>query len=212
MKKLWKSYAVFSSWIYRLMTLLVIPVIFIIGEFELFTLLNANTTMIGFKLFMGLILTYEVINDYWLFGGICSLGGCNVESLKLAKTGKNVFRNALVMDLARRFVYLLGAGVIACVKTGMSSVILTAGAGYIALIIVLNVSRYMSTFLLQISMSQVAVLLYNLIMMLSSDFEMMDSMGLMGAMMVLLLVASAALGGGTVVHVQGRWKESYYEK
>ena len=112
MKKIWKSYAVFSSWIYRLMTLLVIPVVFIIGEFELFTLVNANTSMIGFKLFIGLILTYEVINDYWLFGGICSLEGCNVESLKLAKVGKNVFRNALVMDLIRRFVYLLGVGVI----------------------------------------------------------------------------------------------------
>ena len=42
MKKIWKSYAVFSSWIYRLMTFLVIPVVFIIGEFELFMLVNAE--------------------------------------------------------------------------------------------------------------------------------------------------------------------------
>ena len=212
MIKIWKSYAVFSSWIYRLMTLLVIPVVLVIGEFELFTLVNENTSMVGFKVFVGLILTYEVINDYWLFGGICSLEGCNVESLKLTKAGKNVFRNALVMDLARRFVYLLGVGVIAYVKTGIFSMLLTAMAGYIALIIVLNVSRYMSTLLLQISMSQVAVVLYNLIMLLGSDFETIDSAGLRGAIMMLLLVVSAALGVVTVVHVQGRWKESYYEK
>ena len=204
MKKIWKSYAVFSSWIYRLMTLLVIPVVFM--------LVNANTSMIGFKLFIGLILTYEVINDYWLFGGICSLEGCNVESLKLAKAGKNVFRDALVMDLIRRFVYLLGAGVIAYVKLRMFSLLLTAMAGYIALIIVLNVTRYMSTFLLQISMSQMAVALYHLIMLLGSDFDTIDSAGLRGTIMMLLLVVSAALGVATVVHVQGRWKESYYEK
>lgn len=29
---------------------------------------------------------------------------------------------------------------------------------------------------------------------------------------MLLLVVSAALGVATVIHVQGRWKESYYEK
>ena len=124
------------------MTLLVIPVVFIIGEFELFTLVNANTSMIGFKLFIGLILTYEVINDYWLFGGICSLEGCNVESLKLAKAGKNVFRDALVMDLIRRFVYLLGAGVIAYVKLRMFSLLLTAMV--IFAIITEPVLRYLS--------------------------------------------------------------------
>ena len=116
------------------------------------------------------------------------------------------------MDLIRRFVYLLGVGVIAYVKWRMFSLLLTAMAGYIALIIVLNVTRYMSTFLLQISMSQVAVALYHLIMLLGSDFETIDSAGLRGTIMMLLLVVSAALGVATVVHVQGRWKESYYEK
>ena len=152
------------------------------------------------------------------FEGVClaekldPLAGCDVESLKLAKVGKNVFRNALVMDLIRRFVYLLGAGVIAYVKLRMFSLLLTAMAGYIALIIVLNVTRYMSTFLLQISMSQVAVALYHLIMLLGSDFDTIDSAGLRGTIMMLLLVVSAALGVATVIHVQGRWKESYYEK
>lgn len=212
MIKIWKSYAVFSSWIYRLMTLLVIPVVFIVGEFELFTLVNENTLMVGFKVFVGLILTYEVINDYWLLGGICSHDGCCIESLKLAETGKHVLGDALVMDLIRRFVYLLGVGVIAYVKTGMFSLLLTAMTGYIALIIMLNVTRYMSTFLLQISMSQVAVVLYSLIMLLGSDFETMESAGLRGAILMLLLVVSAVLGVVTVIHVLGRWKESYYEK
>jgi len=168
--------------------------------------------MIGFKLFIGLILTYEVINDYWLFGGICSLEGCNIESLKLAKAGKNVFRNALVMDLIRRFVYLLGAGVIAYTKTGMLSMFMTALTGYIVLVIALNVTRYMSTFLLQISMSQATVMLYTLCMLLFSDFENIDSYGLTCAVILLLLVVSAALSVITVAHVKGRWKESYYEK
>lgn len=212
MKEIWKSYAVFSSWVYRLMTLLVIPVIFIIGEFELFTLVNANTAMIGFKLFLGLILTYEVINDYWLFGGICSLDGCRIESLKLAKTGNCVFKNALVMDLIRRFVYLLAAGVIAYAKTGVLSMILISLTGYIALVLILNVTRYMSTILLQISMSQVAVALYNLIMVLCSDFETMKPDGLGYAIILLLIVVSVAFGMATVAHVKGRWKESYYEK
>ncbi len=212
MKKLWKSYAVFSSWIYRLMTLLVIPVVFIIGGYELSTLVEADMTMIAFKLFVGLILTYEVLNDYWLFGGICSLDGCNIESLKLAKSGKNVFRNALVIDLVRRFVYVLAAGVIAYVKTGRLSLLLTAVVGYLSLILMLNVTRYMSAFLMQFAISQFAVGVFHLIMLLFSDFDVVDAKGYTGVILLPLLAACVALGMLTVAHVQGRWKESYYEK
>lgn len=212
MKKLWKSYAVFSSWIYRLMTLLVMPVVFVIGGFELFTLVNADMTMTAFKLFVGLILIYEVLNDYWLLGGICSLDGCNIESLKLAKNGKNIFKNALVADLVRRFVYVLAAGVIAYMKTGRLSLLLTAVVGYLALVIALNVTRYMSAFLMQLAISQLAVGVFHLIMLLFSDFDVVDAKGYTGVILLPLLAACVALGVVTVAHVQGRWKESYYEK
>lgn len=212
MGRLWKSYAVFGSRIYRFVTILVIPIIFIVGEFELFTLVNTNTVMIGFKLFVGLILTCEVINDYWIFGGICSFEGCNIESLKLAYAGEKVLKNALVMDLARRFVCLLGAGGIAYAKTGMLSMLMTALTGYIALVIVLNVTRYMSTFLLQISMSQAAVVLFILGMLLFADFGNVHSKGGLCAILLILLVVAAVLGTVTVAHIHGRWKESYYEK
>ena len=212
MKKLWKSYAVFSSRIYRLLTLAVIPVIFVIGGLALCTLLKADVMMAGFKLFTCLILIYEVLNDYWLFGGICSLEGCNIESLKLAKNGNNIFKNALAADLVRRFVYLLAAGVIAYVKTGMLSLLLTAIVGYLSLILVLNVARYMSSFVLQLAMSQLAVCIFHLIMLLFTDFAFVDTRGSMAVILLLLLAVCAALSVVTVIHVQGRWKESYYEK
>lgn len=212
MKKIWKSYAVFSSRIYRLMTLLVIPVIFIIGGFELFTLIKTDMMMTGFKLFVSLILTYEVINDYWLFSGICTSEASAVESLKLSMRGRNVLKNALMFDLFKRFVCLLAAGLIAYAKTGMLSLLLTALCGYIVLVIMLNVTRYLSTILMQITMSQLAVALFQLTMMLFSNFNMVDANGYMGVILLPLLVVCFALGVATVAHIQGRWKESYYEK
>lgn len=212
MKKIWKSYAVFSSRIYRLMTLLVIPVIFIIGGFELFTLIKPDMMMTGFKLFVSLILTYEMINDYWLFSGICTSEASAVESLKLSLRGRHILKNALIFDLLKRFVCLLAAGVIAYAKTGMLSLLLTTVGGYIVLVIMLNVTRYLSTFLMQITMSQLAVAFFQLIMILFSDFDVVDANGYMGVILLPLLVVCFALSVVTVAHIQGRWKESYYEK
>ena len=212
MKKIWKSYAVFSSRIYRLMTLLVIPVIFIIGGFELFSLLRPDWMMMGFKLFMSVILTYEVINDYWLFSGICTSEEASVESLKLSMRGRNVLKNALIFDLLKRFVYILAAGVMAYVKTGMLSLLLTAVCGYLVLVIVLNVTRYMSTILMQLTMSQATVALFQLTMPLFSNFDMVDAKGYMSVILLPLLAACVAVSVATVAHIQGCWKESYYEK
>ena len=68
MKKIWKSYGVFTPTAYKIFGLAVIPCI-ILGLIELFVYANLFSAGISVILFFVYVVWYEVLVDYWIFGG-----------------------------------------------------------------------------------------------------------------------------------------------
>ena len=66
MKKIWKSYGVFTPTAYKIFGLAVIPCI-ILGLIELFVYANLFSTGISVILFFVYVVWYEVLVDYWFF-------------------------------------------------------------------------------------------------------------------------------------------------
>ena len=81
MRKLWHSYSVFLSRGYGLGVLVISP----IGMLLLFLLLNSviggHAVMLARVTFFSYLVIYEVISDYWLFGGICKRDANGLEHL-----------------------------------------------------------------------------------------------------------------------------------
>ena len=100
MRKLWHSYSVFLSRGYGLGVLVISP----IGILLLFLLLNSviggHAVMLARVTFFSYLVIYEVISDYWLFGGICKRDANGLEHLKSAFYGLDVIRAGLIGDCA----------------------------------------------------------------------------------------------------------------
>ena len=68
MKKIWKSYGVFTPTAYKIFGLAVIPCI-ILGLIELFVYANLFSAGISVILFFVYVVWYEVLVDYWILVG-----------------------------------------------------------------------------------------------------------------------------------------------
>lgn len=212
MKKAWNSYKVFASGIYRIMVLLVIPLAFV-GIMEVLIHLYGAPTIIWQSIIFAFALMYEMLNDYWTFGGICSREGCKMECMKLSLRGHKVMDAAVIFDLVRRWAYFMILALIYYVHSGSWQSFVIAQMAYIAMIIVLNISRYMTTFLMYLLINGVGTSIYYIFIyfVFSASFlntEAPFEPGLFigfGAIGVLLSVLM-------VIHIRYRWKESYYEK
>ena len=98
-----KSYIAFTPFMYRIVVYLLIPVA-----------LTAFCTWTGTYLGdMGLVLAVmlltlvEVVSDSWLFGGLQARDSEKIDYLKTSGRGMAVMRNALGLDLLRKFLTAL---------------------------------------------------------------------------------------------------------
>lgn len=98
-----KSYIVFTSIAYRIALYLLIP--------AALTALCAWTGTYmgdtGLVLAVMLLTLAEVISDSWLFGGLQHRDAENMDYLKASGRGLSLMRNALAMDLFRKFLTAL---------------------------------------------------------------------------------------------------------
>lgn len=103
MKKSIKSYLVFTSVFYRIVMYLLIPAALLGIAFWVGTAGNVALTLLA-----GILPMAEIISDSWVFGGIQTKESVKMDYLKTSARGKNILRNALIMDMVRRFLSVAG--------------------------------------------------------------------------------------------------------
>lgn len=124
MKRILKSYLVFAPLIYRIVMFIIMPIAVVaavlcsggaFGRVGIPELMNFPGTTVCIFVMMILPLV-EIISDNWLFGGIQSKETEKLDCLKTSGIGMQVLRNALSIDLLRKF---LSATVITGVSYGI---------------------------------------------------------------------------------------------
>ncbi len=99
-----KNYLVFTSLLYRILTFVLLPIVTV----GLYYLLRKMIPQVGLVIVMSMVVMAEIILDIWLFGGIQVKGTQMLEYLKTSGRGRMVLRDALVIDLIRRFITIAG--------------------------------------------------------------------------------------------------------
>lgn len=120
MKRILKSYLLFTPLIYRIVMFIIMPIVMIVIAFCIgVDFGHAETVALqsipGIVVCMLLPLV-EIIADNWVFGGIQSKDAYKLDYLKTSSAGMKVMRNALLIDLLRKF---FSAVVIMCVSYGL---------------------------------------------------------------------------------------------
>ncbi|MCM1263959.1 MAG: hypothetical protein NC313_14705 [Butyrivibrio sp.] len=118
MKRYIKSYLIFTSFIYRIVMFIVLPIMLIAvlafggymwshwNSWLKETIYHANPWISESVAYLSMIIIpfLEILSDNWLFCGIQSKHAEKMDYLKTSSVGMPVLRKALRMDLIRRFV------------------------------------------------------------------------------------------------------------
>lgn len=112
MKRILKSYLVFTSLIYRIVMFIIMPLVMIVVAFWIGSGFG-NTGTTTLKTVPGIVICMllplvEIITDNWVFGGIQSKDAYKLDYLKTSSAGMQVMRNALSIDLLRKFLSAVG--------------------------------------------------------------------------------------------------------
>lgn len=99
-----KSYLVFTSFGYRLILYLGIPLLFIGAELFMLEILEIS----GIMTLLCMLTFLEIMSDTWFLGGIQEKNAEKMDYLKTSPRGMSVIKSALVTDLIRRFVTAAG--------------------------------------------------------------------------------------------------------
>ena len=108
MKKMMKSYLVFTSSVYRTVMYVLMPAAMVGICFCLGSRCGEavrEVILMGVALFLIIV---EIISDSWLFGGIQARDPERIDYLKTSGQGMKIMRNALSMDLLRKLLASLG--------------------------------------------------------------------------------------------------------
>lgn len=105
MVKIIKGYLVFTSLFYRIIMFGILPVAFIALDICAAAFKGRNVQVLLIIMHL-LIVMVEVLADTWVFGGIQGKDAAKIDFLKTSPKGMGLLRNALVMDLVRRFLSL----------------------------------------------------------------------------------------------------------
>lgn len=214
MRKLLKSYIAFTGAGYRIIFLVVLPLALLVfsgfvlaGEQEPNGLYPENWLwcyMIGF----------EIMNDYWLFGGICSREGSGMEYLKTSVGGTAVLRKGIIGDLLRRFVYIMGFGIFCYAFTGAAQDIVTAMLAYIVVVAFLNLTRHVMAWQIQLLADVGAAILFWLLALMCwlPATIRQDAAAVLVSELVVCGVLALVTSAVTVWHMTYCVKGSYYEK
>lgn len=102
-----KGYLVFTSLVYRIVMFGILP-LGLIAVYICAGLLTGDDVGILFTVMPFLIVIVEIVADTWMFGGIQGKDAAKIDFLKTSPKGMGLLRNALAMDLLRRFLFLSG--------------------------------------------------------------------------------------------------------
>ena len=98
-----KGYLVFASFAYRIVMYLLMPAALV--AFAVWA--GANIGDVSVPLVLMLLPLAEIVSDSWLFGGLQARDSEKIDYLKTSGRGMAVMRNALGLDLFRKFLTAL---------------------------------------------------------------------------------------------------------
>lgn len=104
MKKRVKSYLVFTSFVYRIVMYVVMPVVLL----GISLWIGSHLGEICLILVALLLILVEVVSDSWVFAGIQARDPERIDYLKSSGQGMRVMQNALSMDLVRKLLSSVG--------------------------------------------------------------------------------------------------------
>lgn len=100
MKNVIRSYLVFTTGLYRIVTFLLVPLLAIVLQWFV-----KPQSFFGVAFINAVVLiSAEVLLDYWVFGGIAVKNVRQMEYLKTSGKGRGVMRMALIVDMARQLL------------------------------------------------------------------------------------------------------------
>ena len=166
MKRLWKSYFVFLSKGYKWLALTIFPLMLLGLVLLLFGEDKDGTYVVARAVILSYVPIFELVSDYWLFGGLCNKTENGLVYLKSSVKGMEVLRNGIIGDLLRRFLYQMILGLILFSVTGNLFDILLVFILYAVEVATLNVLRHMVVWQFYLILSAVATLIYDVLFVL----------------------------------------------
>lgn len=150
MRRKLKCYKAYTTFLYRLLGVVLIPCIFWIlcsillwaeyagggGHFAGMKLYNLNFTLSAY------IVLYELFTDFWVLGGCFSDAGKGLKYFRTSRSGAEVMRSIVSVDLARRFLYCMIFSGMIFLCTGWKLSLVMGLATYCVIVGVLHGSRH----------------------------------------------------------------------
>lgn len=142
MKRKIKSYFAFTTIPYRIIGLVLLPLLLLLSS-GVMIWHNANFYMQ--MMLYDYVLTYELIADHWVLGGCFSDKGRSLRYFKTSLKGAEVLGNVAVTDLMRKFLYCMVFSVTVFLLTGRKIDIVNGLAAYCVMVGVLHGSRHIDS-------------------------------------------------------------------
>lgn len=117
MKNAIKSYLVFTTGLCRVVTFVLVPLLAVAVQW----LIRPQNFMTVSILNALVLVSAELMLDYWVFGGIAVKNVKQMEYLKTSPKGRRIMRMALIADMVRQFlagVVLFAFGIAFCLCRG----------------------------------------------------------------------------------------------
>ncbi|MCD8120194.1 MAG: hypothetical protein LUE29_12100 [Lachnospiraceae bacterium] len=141
-----RTYLAFTPLVYRILVLAVLLCMLIVVRACFCRAVGTGGLDQTFTIFMAYCyITYEVVSDYWLFGGICCKDIGQPLLFRTSFYGIYVLREGITTDLVRRFVWILGYSLAGYVIGGDSREFITGLLMYVAVAASLNLERHTQT-------------------------------------------------------------------
>lgn len=107
-KKVIKSYLVFTSFLYRLAIFVILPLAMLAISIALSMGMGRKSYFVTPYLIPVFLIMVEVVADNWMFGGIQAKYAERMDVLRTSGRGMKVIKDALALDLIRRLLSMAG--------------------------------------------------------------------------------------------------------
>ncbi len=182
MKRKLKCYLAYTTLLYRIIGVALIPCAFWLVNVGLLwrkyggilrwgeDAAGTGISVLCFTLSVYVVL-YEVFTDYWVLGGCLSDAGKGLWYFRTSHRGASVMGNIVTVDLARRFLFCMIFAVTIFLFSGWKESLVMGLAIYCVIVGILNGSRHFDgfqrnmgiAFLAQVGMTLINVLNYILV-------------------------------------------------
>lgn len=218
MRRICKSYLVFTGFGYRLLTFWLMPLL----------LLGIQTAAVSmgknFSIILSLVMaSIEAMADSWFLGGIQSKDADKMDFLKTSDKGMQVMKTALITDFLRRFVSMtvvfllccgiarLGGGKASAIFSDCNTALLACALllGYAFSVLATLVGRFFSLFWINMLIAYTIPILGSVTMyLILSDPVYMNLAALFDIVLTVLGILLVALAVRTAMK---KVEESYYD-